>query len=279
MAKRPLSFGWVRDSLDPRDRVFSAPLERLQALPPRVDLLADHPELFPPVYDQGRIGSCTGNAIAAAVQFERRKQLAQSKGFQDFVPSRLFIYYNERHTEHTVPLDAGAQIRDGMKSIAKLGVCPESDWTYDDTPADPATHLFPHGAKETLPPDRDAVKIAKNYIALSYWRINRTLSQMKGCLADGYPFVVGFRVYDSIYDAQGEPRTIFPIPSAADLSAGSIGGHAVLAVGYDDDKQLFKLRNSWGPNVQDNGYFYMPYAYLTDTQLSSDFWTLRGMSQ
>ena len=195
----------MRDALDPRDRVFSAPLERLQALPPAVDLVAAFPDLFPDVYDQGHIGSCTGNAIAGAVQFERRKQNKQNPDptFQDFIPSRLFIYYYERLKEKTVPLDAGAQIRDGMKTIAQLGVCPETSWTYDDTLADPNTHLFPSGAREATAPNTNAVKMAKGFTAISYWRINQSLAQMKGCLAEGYPFVFGFTVYDSIYDAHG----------------------------------------------------------------------------
>jgi C1A family cysteine protease len=278
MQDRPINFGWVRDALDPRDRVFSAPLAKLQALPPSVDLVAEVPDLFPEVYDQGRIGSCTGNAIAGAVQFERRKQNKQNPdpAFQDFVPSRLFIYYYERLKEKTVPLDAGAQIRDGMKTIAQLGVCPEADWPYDDTPADNETHLFPPGAKDAMLPNINANKAAKGVTAISYWRINQSLSQLKGCLADGYPFVFGFNIYDTIYDEDGQPKTTFPLPSTADRQ---LGGHAVLAVGYDDGTQCFKLRNSWGPNVQANGYFFMPYAYLTDANQSSDFWTLRGMSK
>jgi C1A family cysteine protease len=99
---------------------------------------------------------------------------------------------------------------------------------------------------------------------------------MKGCLADGFPFVFGFTVYDSLYDASGNPKSVLPLPSGAD---GVLGGHAVLAVGYDDEKQLFTVRNSWGPGVQDHGYFYIPYAYLTDDNLASDFWTIRGTSR
>jgi hypothetical protein len=77
----------------------------------------------PPAYDQGQLGSCTGNAIAGAIEFERMKQ-----GLSDFEPSRLFIYYNERVMEGTVGSDSGAQIRDGIKSDSKLGAPPESDW-------------------------------------------------------------------------------------------------------------------------------------------------------
>src|SRR5439155_18039799 len=115
--RRVARLGWVRDLPDHRDQLFSVPHAVLSALPKSIDL---RPKC-PPVYDQGRIGSCTANAIAGAVQFDRLKN-AQSP---DFVPSRLFIYYNERYIEHDVGYDRGAQLRDGIKSINKLGVCPE----------------------------------------------------------------------------------------------------------------------------------------------------------
>jgi C1A family cysteine protease len=55
----------------------------------------------------------------------------------------------------------------------------------------------------------------------------------------------------------------------------AIGGHAVMAVGYEDSKQWFILRNSWGPNWGMHGYFTLPYTYLIDSQLADDFWTIR----
>src|SRR5712671_712702 len=119
-ARKIKKYGYIPDLPDHRDRrlaFLSAPIP----LPAVVDL---RPKM-PPVYDQGQLGSCTGNAIAAAVQFERKKQ---GMG-PDFAPSRLFIYYNERVIEGTVGTDAGAQIRDGIKAVAALGVCPEQpDW-------------------------------------------------------------------------------------------------------------------------------------------------------
>ena len=115
---------------------------------------------------------------------------------------------------------------------------------------------------------------AEGYKAISYFRVQRSLSQMKGCLAEGFPFVFGFTVYDSLYNAQGHPVTVLPMPGGSD---NAIGGHAVLAVGYDDAKQLFTIRNSWGTGVQDHGYFYMPYAYATDPNLTDDLWTIRSV--
>jgi len=260
-------FGWVRDIPDPRDQTYSASLATLKNLPPSVDLRA----AMPPVYNQGDIGSCTANAIGACVQHVRRRGAAMP----DFPPSRLFIYYNEREIENSIPLDNGAQLRDGMKSLSKLGVCPEDYWPYDSQRADPLTHLFPAGARAVRRPDNSAYGMALQHIAISYWSIAQTLSQLKSCLVEGFPFVFGFLVFESFYDANLAPKTRIPLPSAMDVS---MGGHAVVAVGYDDSRNEFIVRNSWGDGVQDSGHFYMPYSYVTDIQLAADFWTLRAVS-
>ncbi|HUK14492.1 MAG TPA: C1 family peptidase [Thermoanaerobaculaceae bacterium] len=268
MANHPYGMGWVRDLPDHRDLFYSAALPTLRVLPSKIDL---RPKC-PPVYDQGNIGSCTANAIAGAIQFDRR--LAREK--PDFVPSRLFIYFNERAMEHTIPLDNGAQLRDGIKSVAKQGCCPEKLWPYNPVPADPNTHLFPPNAPETKTPSAVCYKVAAECQVISYHRVQQSLWQMKGCLAEGFPFVFGFRVYDSLWDATGKPKSIVPLPTGNDQPDG---GHAVLAVGYDDSTGRFMIRNSWGKTVQEQGYFEMPYSYLTDANLSADFWTVRAVER
>jgi C1A family cysteine protease len=244
-------YGWVPDLPDARDYMYAAPVEMMAKLPAKVDLRSH----CPPVYDQGQLGSCTGNAIAGAVQFDREKQKLKP----DFVPSRLFIYYGERVIEGTVNSDAGAQIRDGIKVVAKQGVPPETDWPYDI-------------AKFADKPPPKAFADALKDLAVSYSRVSQTLSQMKGCLASGFPFVFGFTVYDS-FESQDVAKTgVVPMPASGE---SVLGGHAVLAVGYDDGQQRFIVRNSWGTGWGMHGYFTMPYAYLTDRGLASDFWTIR----
>jgi C1A family cysteine protease len=245
-------YGWIRDLPDKRDFRFSAPLQVTVALPSSVDLTS----ACPPVYDQGQLGSCTANAIAAALEFDQMKQ-NQS---QIFVPSRLFIYYNERAMEGTVNSDSGAQIRDGMKCVANQGACPEDMWPYD----------LANWA--TQPPD-SCYQTALQYKATVYRSIAQNIDQMKGCLASGYPFVYGFTVYDSFESDQVAQTGQVPMPMPQQEQV--VGGHAVLAVGYDDDNQWFIARNSWGPNWGMQGYFTMPYAYLLDPDLSSDFWMVR----
>lgn len=261
-ARKIARYGWKPDLPDQRDRSFAVPPDVIQTIPDGVDLRAQ----CPPVYDQGQIGSCTANAIAAALEFEMMKQ-----GLPSFTPSRLFIYYNERSIEGTVGSDAGAFIRDGIKSVASQGDCPESEWPYDGTAASP-DGTFPDGATAAKQPSPQCYSDAIQHKALNYQSISQNLADMKGCLASGYPFVFGFTVYGSFESDDVAANGMVPMPAAGEAT---IGGHAVMAVGYDDSRNLFIIRNSWGPNWGDGGYGYMPYAYLLDNNLANDFWTIR----
>ena len=251
MPRRIARYGWIPDLPDHRDYLYAAPVERLAALPASIDLRST----CPPVYDQGQLGSCTANAIAGALEFEQMKQQLT----QIFIPARLFIYYNERVIEGTVNSDSGAMLRDGMKSVGTQGACPEDMWPYDI-------------AKFQDQPTQECYQAALQHKAILYQKVVRDLNQMKGCLASGYPFVFGFTVYESFESQQVAQDGHVPMPQSSEQE---LGGHAVLAVGYDDTNQWFIVRNSWGGNWGMQGYFTMPYAYLTSQGLSSDFWTIR----
>jgi C1A family cysteine protease len=252
--KTKYRYGWLPDVPDQRDYLYAAPITHLAKLPAKADLRTQ----CPPVYDQGQLGSCTANAIGAAIQFERLKQKLKP----DFVPSRLFIYYNERVMEHSVASDAGAQIRDGIKSVAKQGDCPETEWPYDI-------------ARFADKPPKQCYQDAIQYKAVQYQRVPQILNQMKGCLASGYPFVFGFSVYTEFEGEQVAKTGALDMPSAKEKL---LGGHAVMAVGYDDAVQRFIVRNSWSDRWGMKGYFTMPYAYLTDPNLADDLWTIRLMA-
>jgi C1A family cysteine protease len=208
----------------------------------------------PGVYNQGLLGSCTANAIAAAIEFDRMKQ-----GLEDFVPSRLFIYYNERVIEGTVKFDFGAMLRDGIKSVASQGVCPEPEWPYDIS-------------KFAERPPAKAYRDAEKDRAVSYQTLIQDLNQMKGCLASGYPFIFGFTVYESFESQEVAQTGHAPMPGPNERA---VGGHAVMAVGYHDASQTFLVRNSWGTEWGIAGYFTLPYTYLLQPGLAKDLWTIR----
>ena len=190
MNRSNLYYGWKPDLPDFRDFSYNAPAPILEALPPRADLRANCPE----VYDQGQLGSCTANAIAGAFEFDLIKQ-----GAPVFTPSRLFIYYNERVIENTVDRDAGAYLRDGMNSISNAGVCNETSWPYNIN-------------EFATKPFESCYQKAATHKALSFYRVARSLTQMKACLADGYPFVFGFSVYESFESIEVRTSGIVNLP-------------------------------------------------------------------
>jgi C1A family cysteine protease len=244
-------YGWSPSVPDFRDQKFA--IARVGALPPSVDLRAGCPE----VWDQGQLGSCTAHAAAAAYAFEAKRQ-----GLPALKPSRLFIYYNERTLDGDVSADAGSYLRTAAKALNKFGVCDEAAWPYVESKfarkPTPATKTFKPALKHT----------AVSYAALD----NTKLADLKATLALGLPFMLGFSVYESFESDEVAKAGIVPMPAK---SESQLGGHAVLAVGYDDARQTFTVRNSWSSGWGDGGYFHIPYAYLTNPKLASDFWVIK----
>jgi C1A family cysteine protease len=245
-------FGWVRDIPDQRDFRYQPPSRIARALPPKVDLRHG----FTPCYNQGALGSCTANAIAGALEF-----LEQKEGeAPPVMPSRLFIYYNERALEGTVDSDSGAQIRDGIKTVVKRGFCSEDLWPYD---------IKRFAAR---PPDSCYRAALKEQVS-EYLRLDHeSATPLLTCLASGFPFVFGFSVYESFESPNVASTGVVQMPK---LGERVLGGHAVVACGYDLKASRFTVRNSWGGRWGVGGYFTMPFAYLTDAYLSADFWTIR----
>ena len=245
----PQWYGWLPDLPDQRDSLEAKVFRVPAALPAKVDLRAG----CPPVENQGQLGSCTANALVGALEF---LELNAQQKLVDL--SRLFVYYNERVIEHSTKHDAGAMLRDGIKSLARQGVCPETSWPYVVK-------------KFAVRPPPACYTQAKKYTISSYHRLSST-DEMRACLADGFPFVFGFTVYESFESAAVAKSGVLNLPQAKERA---IGGHAVCAVGYDDKARRFIVRNSWGVDWGQRGYFTMPYAYLADRNLSDDFWTVR----
>ncbi len=247
------NYGWKPDLPDRRDVLYGAVRPVPARLPEKVDLRP----LCSRVEDQGNLNSCTGNALAGALEFLEKKDKLRCVNL-----SRLFIYYNERVIEHSVQSDDGAYIRDGIKTLVKQGVCHESKWPYIE-------------AKLKAKPDPACYQQAAQHQVVSYARIH-TVDEMRACLAEGFAFVFGFSVYEN-FESQEVARTgVLSMPGPKERQ---VGGHAVLGVGYDDEQKRFLVRNSWGPKWGMKGYFTMPYEYLASRDLADDFWTIRRGEQ
>jgi C1A family cysteine protease len=247
-------FGWRPDKPDFRDKWFHNYKIVPGALTPRQDRIVDLRHLCPPVWDQGDLGSCTAQAIAGVLQYNRIQDNLES-----FTPSRLFIYYNERKMEGSIMSDAGAELRDGIKSVAVDGYPHENLWPYDIS-------RFSETPPEAV--YQDAVK----HKALTYYRLDNTkLNVLRTCLDGNETFVFGSMIYKSFYEADSNGGMV-PMPNDDDEG---LGGHAMMCVGYDDFREVFIIRNSWGDRIGDKGYYYMPYRYLCNHNLSDDFWTIK----
>ncbi len=176
---------------------------------------------------------------------------------------RLFIYYNERSVEGNVETDSGAQIRDGIKVVASIGACMEDLWPYNI-------------ASFTKKPNAAAYQCAAQHKIVLYRRLTQGLDDMKSSLASGIPFVFGFSVYESFESDRVAKTGILYLPQEHE---SLVGGHAVLAVGYDDRQKRFLVRNSWGADWGQNGHFTIPYEYLENSDLASDFWNIQSVEE
>jgi len=245
-------YGRIKDTPDSRDFRFQ-PGYGLTPLPAIVDLRA----YCPPVYDQLQANSCVGNAIAGGVDYERAHQGPETPFM---TPARLFIYYNARALEGTVDTDSGASIRDGFKSIKAQGVCAEYRWPY----------IVPGNV--TRKPFHGCYGAASWHKTLTYLAVAQAQTDMMDCLAQGYPFVFGITVYESFESELVEKTGTVPMPKPGEAV---IGGHALLAVGYNQASAEVLFRNSWGTEWGTAGYGTIPFAYLTNPNLASDLWTIR----
>jgi len=235
----------------PKEKLKYNPRVLSTSVPESVDLRTS-PNM-PPVYDQGNIGSCTTQALCAAYDFIDP---------ENFLGSRLFLYYNERVLGNDIATDAGASMIDGITSIQTHGLCPESEWPYDVTKF------------AEKPPDSCYVSALKKK-ALRVYNVPNTLNAMQATLAAGLPFVAGIRIFSSFESTKTAKTGIVSMPKRRD---NILGGHAVLVCGYNNATKQWIIRNSWGPNWGDNGYFYLPYKYLLKPKLSSDFWSIEAVS-
>lgn len=246
--------GWIPDLPDRRDKVLASTEEY------HLPVAAQLPHEVP-VLDQGAVGSCTANMGAMQMAW-----LAHLAGKPDLEFSRLFLYAVTRTVEGT-PLveDSGAQIRSVMKALSRFGACDEKLWPYQS----PETSF-------SVKPSAEAFADALNHQALFYYRCT-SLRSLKASIAQGFPVGFGFTVYAAMMSDFVAQTGVLTYPKDDEEVHG---GHAVVAVGFDDTKRVDGIpgavlcQNSWGVSWGQRGFFWMPYRYFTDG-LADDMWTLR----
>ncbi len=242
-------FGWKPDMPDHRDMYCFFPYNTtiLQC----VDLRTSG--FLPEVYDQGSLGSCTANALAAAFSFDQNKQKLEK-----FEPSRLFIYYNERDIEGSVETDSGASIRDGIKVLSRVGVCPEVDYVYDIN-------------KFAYKPSDIAYSDASKHKSVEYRRLSVNPTDIKKALSSGFPVIFGFNVFESFMTEEVEKTGVANLPKE---NESVVGGHAALIIGYENGR--FIVRNSWGKSWGADGHFTMPSAFFC-SKYCADMWVIQSI--
>ncbi len=263
--------GWERDLPDFRDLTVVAPeIEEIRSESKSLKATKKKPpstvnlrQWCSPVEDQGNLGSCTANAGAGLFEYFQRRAFGKHLD-----GSRRFLYKVTRNLLGWKG-DQGAYLRSTMKAMALFGIPPESYWTYDIRKFDDEPPAFCYA-------------FAQSYKAIKYYRLDppgqstaATLKLLKENLAAGLPAMFGFTVYSSIPPV-GDGKGEIPFPERGDRVEG---GHAVVAIGYDDKKKIGKhtgaimIRNSWGVKWGDGGYGWLPYEYIT-SGLAVDFWSL-----
>jgi C1A family cysteine protease len=274
--KKRRGMGWIPDYPDLRD--YTEKTEEVKwvlghkeglkakSLPISVDLR----EWCSPIEDQGSLGSCTAHAGTGVIEYYERKSFGRH-----IDASRLFLYKVTRNLMKAKG-DTGAYLRKTIGAMVLFGVPPEDYWAYTDDEK-----------KFDQEPPAFCYAFAQNYQTIKYFRhdppgtkADEILKQVKTYLSKGHPAMFGFTVYNSIEQAESTGKIPFPSPRER-----IEGGHAVVAVGYDDKMKIknkygkietigaLLIRNSWGKEWGDEGCGWLPYDYAL-RGLAEDFWSV-----
>ena len=241
-----MKYGRKPDLPDQRDFLFAARPEAIAPFPQRYRAFNYG------IDDQGQLGSCVGHGVEGSY-----RQLLHRENIHDYVGSRLGVYYCARAIEGTIPFDAGAQIRDGVKAISLYGVMPDALWPYDIT-------QFANQPPET------AYVAATKHIAIQYHSVDNTsYDEICSAIYQNSNLIIGITVYESFESSSVARNGMVPMPAANERV---LGGHCMRAIGYTEKNLI--VANSWGTGWGDFGLCYLPKAYVTNPNLASDFWTL-----
>jgi len=259
--------GWRPDLPDIRD--YNSETAAIQPLLKKVlgkkaaTAAVDLRQYCSPIEDQGELGSCTAHAAAGLYEYFEKRTTGKVIDV-----SRRFIYKTTRNLMR-VKGDTGAELRTAMGALVLFGAPPERYWPYDESAFDqePPAFLYAYG---------------QNFQALKYFRLDPpgtaapvVLDRLKRQMAAGVPAMFGFSCYDSLYDSDDGN---IPFPGVKERT---IGGHAIVCVGYDDAKPCkgttrkgaLLIRNSWGRTWGHGGYGWLPYDYVLKGW-AEDFWCM-----
>jgi C1A family cysteine protease len=204
------------------------------------------------VYDQEDLGSCTANAFCGAFRIHAK----YANKFDNFIPSRLFFYYNERKMEDTEFTDAGADVEDGIHFTQTYGICNETTWPYDVT-------------QFAVEPSQHAYEEALQYKVQSYGIVEQNddlLKNIKSLIQQKIPVLIGMRIFDSFESYVVASTGVVPLPNVEKEEC--LGGHELCIIGYNDINRQFIVLNSWGENWGSNGKCFIPYDYISDSNLT-----------
>lgn len=203
-----------------------------------------------PILDQGILGDCVCNAAALTISTKTKKSINLS---------RIMLYALCRINDNTsLDQDVGTTVWTCCDTLKKYGVCQESVCPYNvnNYSTLPSLSVF------------KSSNLLKNFV---YYSINQDLNSLRQCLVSfNQPIIFGIMVYDSFMSDQVASNGIVPMPNTNVETLQ--GGHCVTMIGYDDTKSWFVCANSWGTSWGNKGIFYLPYAYVLDPNLSSDFY-------
>lgn len=239
------SYSLQPDSQDARDYLFSEHVSKSNLNQESVDLR----EYCSPVEDQSITNSCVSQALIGNLEFLEKKETGVHTDL-----SRMFTYYTTRVFECDSKHDRGSQIRDGIKVLKQYGVCKEE------------LHPFTYGT-HSLKPSQEAFEDAKTRKITEYYRLEN-VEDMLECLQQGFPVVCAIRLFQSFENSFS--NGVVEMPNVGEVTRGL---HAVMLVGFSRTDQRFLVRNSWGNLIQNQGYFTLPFDYLT--RYASDCWTIR----
>jgi C1A family cysteine protease len=223
----------------------------LDLLPKICDLRQNMPKTIP---QQGNIGACVANLVAANIQY-----LYQNANKGDFIPSRLYIYFIARvfYSGLLPEKDSGTSIEDACKAIVKWGACDEELWPYERF----RFFMFPN--KKCF----DKGKSERNF---KYFMVHQKIEDICSVIELGYPVLCSIEIYSSFYSEFINNIGKIPLPDT--IQENSFGGHSLLLVGFDLEKQVFWGMNSWGNSWGIDGYCEIDFEYILNDKLASDFW-------